>query len=71
MSKSKKILILFLSVFLLTGCTKYKTYDNKSITVEQTGQKVVENILCKTETTEKQYEELKNNKINERHSFLS
>lgn len=65
MSKSKKILILFLSVFLLTGCTKYKTYDNKSITVEQTGQKVVENILCKTETTEKQYEELKNNKINE------
>lgn len=65
MSKSKKILILFLSVFLLTGCTKYKTYDNKSITVEQTGQKVVENILCKTEITEKQYEELKNNKINE------
>lgn len=52
-------------MFLLTGCTKYKTYDNKSITVEQTGQKVVENILCKTETTEKQYEELKNNKINE------
>ena len=65
MSKSKKILILFLSVFLLTGCTKYKTYDNKSITVEQTGQKVVENILCKTEETEKQYEELKNKKINE------
>lgn len=65
MSKTKKILLVFLSVFLLTGCTKYKTYDNKSITVEKTGQKVVENILCKTEETEKQYEELKNKKINE------
>ena len=65
MNKSKKILILFLSVFLLTGCTKYKSYDNKSVTYEGTGQKVVENILCKTDETIKQYDELKNNKINE------
>lgn len=65
MNKRKKILILFLTVFLLTGCTKYKSYDNKSVTVEETGQKVVENILCKTDETKKQYEELKNTKINE------
>jgi YidC/Oxa1 family membrane protein insertase len=65
MNKRKKILILVLTLFLITGCTKYKTYDNKSITYESTGQKVVENILCKTETTEQQYNELKNNKIDE------
>jgi len=65
MNKSKKIFILFLTVFLLTGCTKYKNYDNKAVTINSTGQKVVENILCKTSETEKQYEQLKNEKINE------
>lgn len=65
MSKKNKIFIVFLSALLLTGCTKYKTYDNKNVTYESTGQRVVENILCKTEETEKQYEELKNKRIEE------
>ncbi|MBE6149608.1 MAG: YidC/Oxa1 family membrane protein insertase [Firmicutes bacterium] len=62
---NKKYFGLLLCVFLLTGCTKYKTYDNKSVTYEETGQKVVENILCRTDETVKKYEELKNDKISE------
>ncbi len=60
--KNKKILLLLLVLFL-SGCTKYKTYDNKAVTIDSTGQRLVENILCKTTDTEKQYEELKNKNI--------
>lgn len=60
MKKNKKIIFCLLSIFLLTGCTEYKMYNNESVTVEKTGQKLVENILCKTEETEKQYEEIVN-----------
>lgn len=65
MKKIKKISILFLTVILLTGCTKYKTYEKETLVFNETGQKVVENILCATETTKNQYRQLKENKINE------
>lgn len=63
MNKKNKIIMLLVLLLTLSGCTKYKTYDKTSITVEETGQKVVDNILCKTEETEKQYIELKNKEI--------
>ena len=56
--KLKKILLVLSIVFVLTGCTKYKTYDNQPVTIEKTGQKAVENILCKTEETQNQYNEI-------------
>lgn len=59
MTKRKKIIILSVLLLLLTGCTKYKSYNNESVVIESTGQRVVENILCKTEETEKQFNELK------------
>ncbi len=59
MNKRKKILVFALLLLLLTGCTKYKTYNNEPVIIDSTGQRVVENILCKTEETEKQFNELK------------
>lgn len=70
MKKIKKILFVLLLV-LLTGCTKYKTYDKKPVVVSSTGQKVVENILCKTNITEDQYKLLKEEKITELQVQLS
>ncbi|MBQ8234346.1 MAG: YidC/Oxa1 family membrane protein insertase [Bacilli bacterium] len=53
MKKNKKILILLLLTLSLTGCTKYaKTEDNKVLTNENTGQKIVENIICKPNDSE-------------------
>ena len=63
MTKLKKILLVLLVIVLSTGCTQYKTYNDKPVSVTSTGQKVVDNILCKTEETEKQYNDLKNNYI--------
>lgn len=65
MNKLKKFLTILFLVVLTTGCTKYKTYNKESITIPETGQKVVENILCKTDETTEQYEKLKETKINE------
>ena len=56
---NKKIILILMSILLLTGCTKYKTYDKQSVVIESTGQRVVENVLCKTETTEEEYNKLK------------
>ena len=58
MKQIKKIIICLFMVFLLTGCTEYKMYNNQSVSVAKTGQKLVENILCKTEQTEQQYQEI-------------
>lgn len=53
----KKLLVLFLATILLTGCTTYlKDEDKKIVRDEETGQNMVENILCKTELTEKQHQ---------------
>ena len=57
------VFILVLLVLLATGCTKYKTYNKQPITLAETGQRVVENILCKTDNTISQYEILKEEKI--------
>ena len=47
MTKNKKIVIIVLSLFLLTGCTKYlKGDDKKTIVNKETGQSLTENILC-------------------------
>lgn len=49
--KNKKILLMILltlSVIPITGCTKYVKGDgNKIITSEETGERLVDNILCK------------------------
>lgn len=45
--KSKKLIILFLIVFLLSGCTKIlKDADGKVVKNEQSGLNLTENILC-------------------------
>lgn len=59
MNKKNKIFVLVALVLLLTGCTEYKTYNNEPVVIDSTGQRVVENILCKTEETERQFNELK------------
>ena len=58
--KKRKIAILLLCMFLLTGCTKMlKDKDNKVVKNEVTGQTITENIICKPtdESTLKIYEE--------------
>ena len=46
--KNKKLIILILSIFLLTGCTKtLKNEDKQIVKNETTGQSVTENIICK------------------------
>lgn len=48
MKKHKKILLVVLSTFLLTGCTTtLKDSDNKVVTNEKTGQSITENIICR------------------------
>ncbi len=48
MKKNKKIILLFVLVFLLTGCTKtLKDKDKKAVINEITGQNLTENILCR------------------------
>lgn len=48
MKQSKrKILLVILCVFLLTGCTKTLRDDKKVVKNEETGQVVTENIICK------------------------
>lgn len=58
--KNKKILILILCLFMLTGCTKIlKDSNKKPIKNSETGQIITENIICKptNESTIKTYEE--------------
>ena len=58
--KKKKIAILLLCLFLLTGCTKMlKDKDNQVVKNEKTGQTITENVICKPtdESTLKIYEE--------------
>jgi YidC/Oxa1 family membrane protein insertase len=46
--KKRKILVLLLCLFLLTGCTKtLKDKDNKIVRNEETGQTITENVICR------------------------
>lgn len=67
MKKFKKVLLLLVVLFSLTGCTKYMQYDGekKDVVAPETGQRMVENILCKTTKTEETFETIKNEKIKE------
>ncbi len=51
MKKNKilKVLIIFVLVFSLTGCTKYLKQDGKTVRNESTGQNLTKNILCQPE----------------------
>ena len=58
--KKRKIAVLLLCLFLLTGCTKMlKDKDNKVVKNEITGQTITENVICRPtdESTLKIYEE--------------
>ncbi len=60
MKNKKRIILLIISVFMLTGCTKVlKTEDKKVVKNETTGQSVTENIICRPTEEEmlKIYEE--------------
>ena len=51
--KIKKIILIFIACFCLTGCTKYISDDNnKRIINEETRQSLPSNILCKPTTSE-------------------
>lgn len=65
--KNKRIglLCMILSIFLLTGCTKYMKTDNQAVKNPNTGQSVVSNILCKTKETEETYAEIVETKTKE------
>ena len=44
----KKIILILISVFMLTGCTTVlKDKDNKTVVDKETGQSITENIICK------------------------
>lgn len=56
----KKIILVLISVFMLTGCTTVlKDKDNKTVVDPNTGQSITENIICKPtdESVIKLYEE--------------
>lgn len=47
-NKKKKIIILIICIFLLSGCTKtLKDEDKNVVTNKETGQSITENIICK------------------------
>ena len=48
MEKSKKMIIIVLTLFILTGCTKQLKDNEKKVVInEKTGQSITENIICK------------------------
>lgn len=66
MKKQIKIITILLTVFMLTGCTKYLKLDKKAVKYDQTGQTLTSNILCRPEDEEiiKIYEDY-NSKVEE------
>ena len=60
----KKIIIMLICIFLLSGCTKtLKDKDKKVIVNKETGQSITENIICKP-TNEKVIEIYEKKKLN-------
>jgi len=63
MKNKKKILLLVLSIFLLTGCTKtLKNEENQIVKNETTGQSVTKNIICQP-TDEEMIKIYEDNKV--------
>lgn len=61
--KNAKIIILVLSLFMLTGCTKTLTDENnKAVKLEETGKTLTQNVLCRP-TDKKVIELYKENKV--------
>ena len=58
MKKSKILVVLVLAVLLLTGCTKqFKDADNQLVTVKETKQTLISNVICKPVELKEEYEE--------------
>ncbi len=59
MKKTAKLLAILIATISLTGCTKYLKDEKKPVQNPETGQNLVQNILCQPEsdTTRKIYEE--------------
>ena len=59
MKKTAKLLAILLATLSLTGCTKYLKEEKKPVQNPETGQNLVQNILCQPEndTTRQIYEE--------------
>ena len=56
MKKSKKLLFLFILLFLVSGCTKQlKDADGKPVKSKETNQVLVENVLCKPDELKNEY----------------
>lgn len=65
-NKILKVLVIFVLIFGLTGCTKYLKQDGKTVRNEATGQNLTKNILCQPEgETLKLYEEYNNKADND------
>ena len=57
MKKSKKIIILLIAILLLTGCTKqFKDSDGRVVTIDETKQTLVSNVICKPTESKEEYE---------------
>ena len=58
MKKSKILIVIVLAVLLLTGCTKqFKDADNQLVTVKETKQTLISNVICKPVELKEEYEE--------------
>ena len=56
MKKNKILIVLILAVLLLTGCTKqFKDADGKLVTVKETKQTLVSNVICKPKDLKEDY----------------
>ena len=57
--KKKKLIAIFLCIFLLSGCTTYLKDGKQAVKYEKTGQTLTKNILCRPteEDIVKLYEE--------------
>ena len=47
--KKRKLFIVFLCIFMLSGCTTYLKDGKKAVKYEKTGQTLTKNILCRPE----------------------
>ena len=57
MKKRTKIILLLITILLLTGCTKqFKDADGKVVTIKETKQTLVSNVICIPKESKSEYE---------------